>query len=87
VVLPPAVRGRLPPLISWTSAMASGSVGLQGYFSITKKYLAPESSAAASSPMSFRPLSGLCRLINFTIPRSTMPLDDWPRGSAAQSTT
>jgi hypothetical protein len=32
--------------------MASGSAGLQRYFSIAKKYLAPESSAVAS-PMSF----------------------------------
>jgi hypothetical protein len=68
VVLPPAVRGRRAVLISWSSAMASGSVGLQRYFSIAKKYLAPESSAAATSPMSFRPLSGFRRLINLTIP-------------------
>jgi hypothetical protein len=57
-----------PPLISWSSAMASGSAGLKRYFSIAKKYLAPESSAAAASPMSFRPLSGFRRLINLTIP-------------------
>jgi hypothetical protein len=68
VVLPPAVRGDGPQLISWSSAMASGSAGLQRYFSIAKKYLAPESSAAAASPMSFRPLSGFRRLINLTIP-------------------
>jgi hypothetical protein len=67
VVLPPTVRGRRSPLISWSSAMASGSAGLQRYFSIAKKYLAPESSAAAS-PMSFRPLSGFRRLINLSIP-------------------
>jgi hypothetical protein len=57
-----------PPLISWSSAMSSESAGLQRYFNITKKYLAPESSAAAASPMSFRPLSGFRRLINLTIP-------------------
>jgi hypothetical protein len=68
VVLPPAVRGDRPPLISWSSAMASGSAGLQRYFSITKKYLASESSAAAASPMSFRPLSGFRRLINLVVP-------------------
>jgi hypothetical protein len=56
-----------PPLISWSSAMASGSAGLQRYFSIAKKYLALESSAAAS-PMSFRALSGFRRLINLSIP-------------------
>jgi hypothetical protein len=56
-----------PLLISWSSAMASGSAGLQRYFSIAKKYLAPESSAVAS-PMSFRPLSGFRRLINLSIP-------------------
>jgi hypothetical protein len=38
VVLPPPVRGDGPPLLSWSSAMASGSVGLQQYFSIAKKY-------------------------------------------------
>jgi hypothetical protein len=65
VVLPPAVRGDGPPLISWSSAMASGSAG---DLSIAKKYLAPESSAAAASPMSFRPLSWFRRLINLTIP-------------------
>jgi hypothetical protein len=68
VVLLPAVRGDGPPLISWSSAMASGSVGLQRYFSIAKKYLALDSSAAAASPMSFRPLSGFRRRINHTIP-------------------
>jgi hypothetical protein len=68
VVLPPAVRGDGSPLISWSSAMASGSAGLQRYFSIAKKDLAPESSAAAASLMSFRPLSGFRRLINLTIP-------------------
>jgi hypothetical protein len=68
VVLPPVVRGDGPLLISWSSAMASGSAELQRYFSIAKKYLAPESSAAAASPMSFRPLSGFRRLINLTIP-------------------
>jgi hypothetical protein len=68
VVLPPAVRGDGTPLISWSSAMASGSAGLQRYFSIAKKYLAPESSAAAASPMSFRPLLGFLRLINLAIP-------------------
>jgi hypothetical protein len=67
VVLPPAVRGDGPPPISWSSAMASGSAGLQQYFSIAKKYLAPEPSAAAS-PMSFRPLSMFHRHINPTIP-------------------
>jgi hypothetical protein len=66
VVLPLAVRGNGPLLISWTNAMASGSAGLQQYFSIAKKYLAPKSSAAAS-PMSFRPLSGFRRLINLSI--------------------
>jgi hypothetical protein len=53
VVLPPAVRG---------------SVGLQRYFNIAKKYLAPKSSAAAASPMNFRILSGFRHLINLTIP-------------------
>jgi hypothetical protein len=67
VVLPPAVRGDGPPLISWSSAMASGSAWLQWYFNITKKYLAPESLAAASL-MNFRPLSGFRCLINLTIP-------------------
>jgi hypothetical protein len=47
--------------------MASGSTGLQLYFSIAKKYLALESSAAAS-PMSYRPLSRFRRLINLSIP-------------------
>jgi hypothetical protein len=56
------------PLIYWSSAMSSGSAGLQRYFSIAKKYLAPESSEAVASPMSFRPLSGFRRLINLTIP-------------------
>jgi hypothetical protein len=56
-----------PPLISWSSAMASGSTGLQRYFSIAKKYLAPESSSETST-MSFRPLSGFHRLINLSIP-------------------
>jgi hypothetical protein len=65
VVLPPAVRGQQA---SWSSAMPSGSAGLQRYFNIAKKYLAPESSAAAASPMSFRPLSGFRHLINLTIP-------------------
>jgi hypothetical protein len=68
VVLPPAVRGRRVAANSWSSAMASGSAELQQYFSIAKNYLAPESSAAAASPMSFRPLSGFRRLINLTIP-------------------
>jgi hypothetical protein len=31
-------------------------------------FLTPESSVAAASPMSFRPLSGFRRLINLTIP-------------------
>jgi hypothetical protein len=66
-VLPPAVRGRWAPLISWSSAMASGSAGLQRYFSIAKKYLAPESSAATSL-MSFRSFSRFRRLINLSIP-------------------
>jgi hypothetical protein len=38
VVLPPPVRGDGSPLFSWSSAMASRSVGLQQYFSIAKKY-------------------------------------------------
>jgi hypothetical protein len=63
VVLPPAAGCG-----SWSSDMALGSAGLQRYLSIAKKYLAPESSAAAASPMSFRPLSGFRRLINLTIP-------------------
>jgi hypothetical protein len=46
--------------------MASGSAGLQRYFSIAKKYLTPESPVAAS-PMSFRPLSGFHSLINLSI--------------------
>jgi hypothetical protein len=56
-----------PLLISWISAMASGSAGLQQYFSIAKKYLAPESSTVAS-PMSFRPISEFRHLINISIP-------------------
>jgi hypothetical protein len=68
VVLPPAVRGRRAAADFLSSAMASGSAGLQRYFSIAKKYLAPESSAAAASPMSFRPFWGFRRLINLTIP-------------------
>jgi hypothetical protein len=55
------------PLISWSSAMASGSARLQRYFNIAKKYLAPESSAATSL-MSFTPLSGFRCLINLSIP-------------------
>jgi hypothetical protein len=47
--------------------MALGSAGLQRYFSIAKKYLALESSAAAS-PMSYRPLSRFRRLINLSMP-------------------
>jgi hypothetical protein len=66
-VLPSVLGGDRPLLIFWSSAMASGSAGLQRYFSVAKKYLAPESSAAAS-PMSFRPLSGFRRLINLSIP-------------------
>jgi hypothetical protein len=85
-VLPLAVRGDGPLLISWSSAMASGSAGLQRYFNIAKKYLAPESSSAAS-PMSFRPLSGSAASSTSPSPRSTMPPDDLPCGSAAQSTT
>jgi hypothetical protein len=67
VVLPPPYGGDGPSLIFWSSAMASGFAGLQRYFSIAKKYLAPESSVAAS-PMTFRPLSGFRRLINLSTP-------------------
>jgi hypothetical protein len=65
-VLPLAVRKRRAAT-DWSSAMALGSVGLQRYFNITKKYMAPESSVAAST-MSFRPLSGFRYLINLSIP-------------------
>jgi hypothetical protein len=87
VVLPPAVRGDGPLLISWSSGMSSGSVGLQRYFNIAKKYLAPESSAAVASPMSFRPYRGSAASSTSPSPRSTTPPDDWPRGSAAQGKT
>jgi hypothetical protein len=59
------VMGRhwFPRAVPWLR----GPPSLQQYFSIAKKYLAPESSAA-TSPMSFRPLSGFRRLINLSIP-------------------
>jgi hypothetical protein len=56
---------------------------LQRYFSIAKKYLAPESSAAAS-PMSCRPLSGFRRLINLSTPsknNASVWLASWKRRS------
>jgi hypothetical protein len=60
VVLPPPVRGRR------AAADFLESAGLQLYFSIAKKYLTLESSAA-TYPMSFGPLSGFRRLINISI--------------------
>jgi hypothetical protein len=67
VVLPPAFRVRRVAANFLEQYHSSGSAGLQRYFSIAKKYLAPESLAAAS-PMSFKPLSGVHCLINLSIP-------------------
>jgi hypothetical protein len=70
-VLPPAVRGRRAAADFLEQCHGFGSAELQRYFSIAKKYLAPESSAAASL-MSFRPLSRFRRLINISIPSKHM---------------
>jgi hypothetical protein len=86
VVLPPAVRGRRAAADFLEQCHGSGSAELQRYFSISKKYLASKSLTAAS-PMSFRPLSGFRCLVNLSIPSKHNASDDWPRGSAVQSTT
>jgi hypothetical protein len=57
-VLPPTIRGRRATADFLEQSMASGFARLQWYFSIVKKYLALESSAATSL-MSFRPVIGV----------------------------
>jgi hypothetical protein len=66
-VLPSAVRGTRDAVDFLEQCQGFGVRWVQRYFSIAKKYLAPEFSAATSL-MSFRPLSGFRRLINISMP-------------------
>jgi hypothetical protein len=67
VVLPPTVRGRRAAADFLEKCHGFGVHRVAMVLSIAKKYLAPESSAAASL-MSFRPLLGFHLLINLIIP-------------------